>query len=82
MESHRFRLQMNRDQLRAYYAGNKPYIQCTTTQGRQLRFHASRIRPFVQSAGVSGEFVFYRDSEHQQWQIRQIAAVGDRQIRH
>lgn len=52
-----FFLDLNASQCEGYYAGRIRYVQVQSDDGRQIRFPASALLPYIGHYGVCGRFV-------------------------
>jgi hypothetical protein len=60
----RFRLNLTAEQYLKYYEGNVDAVQVVSDDGRQIRFPAAVLRPYLTHAGISGYFVIHFDEQH------------------
>ena len=59
-----FKLSISAAQYQHYYAGQVRNIQAQAFDGRQVRFPASALQPYLTHAGVHGEFVLEYDENN------------------
>lgn len=69
----RLRLALSTQQIKAYYQGQALSIQATTLDGRNVRFPANILRPFLRQDGVQGLFVLRIDQRNRVVEMRRIA---------
>lgn len=56
MQQIRFRIDISAQRLAEYYRGKARQVQVVSDDGRQVRFPAEKLRPFVTASGVQGYF--------------------------
>jgi hypothetical protein len=72
-QQYRFSLQINSQQFQRYYQGTASSVQVHSHCGRRLRFPASRLRPFLTHAGISGTFVLTVDTNNRFLDLKKIS---------
>lgn len=60
----RFALDLSYAQFESVYRGNTRYIQVVDNNGKQVRFSATHLRPYLTRNGVQGHFVLRYDDNH------------------
>ena len=60
----RFALDLSYDQFESVYRGSTRYIQVVDNNGKQVRFSATHLRPYLTRDGVQGSFVLRYDNNH------------------
>jgi hypothetical protein len=73
VQSVRFRLDLSRAQVLAYYRGAARQVIATAMDGRRVRFPAEQLRPFVAGDGVHGLFEMRFGEDHRLIDLRRIA---------
>ena len=66
----RFSLSIPAEEYLAYYEGSVRWVQVRSTDGEQVRFPASALRPFVDELGVEGVFEMTIDENSKLVNIR------------
>ncbi len=67
-----FRLALSAADYLAYYRGEARQIAVRSADGRQVRFPANILRPFLTHAGIEGEFVLQYDASNRFAGIRKL----------
>lgn len=57
-------LSLSAAQCERYYAGHIKYVQAQSDDGRQIRFPAQALLPYISHTGVQGRFVLRFDDQH------------------
>lgn len=68
----RFRLSITAEDYLAYYRGEARAVVVTAADGRNLRFPANILRPFLSHAGIVGEFALQYDEQNRFIGIRKL----------
>ncbi len=71
-----FDLDIDRDELLMYYAGDSVSIVAWTDDGVRVRFPASAVRPFVNHVGVRGRFRLYYSTDGRLERLVRMASDG------
>lgn len=71
-ESH-FDLDMSYTQFESVYRGNTQYIQVTDNAGKQVRFSATRLRPYLTRQGIQGRFIIRYDADHKFQSLEKVS---------
>lgn len=71
---YRFRLRISRDEMLRYYGGQAAAVQARSEDGRQVRFPANVLRPFITAAGVDGRFLLRVDAHNR---VLGLERIGD-----
>lgn len=72
MPESRFRLAIPAERYLSYYAGAARSVVVTAADGKRIQFPAERLRPFVTSRGIYGEFVLEYDGSNRLTALRRV----------
>ena len=76
MAQARFRVAITAEDYQVYYQGQVSHVQAVSFGGKQIRFHASHLRPYLQADGVNGEFILEYDENNNNKFVR-LHKIGD-----
>ena len=68
----RFYLNIPREEYLRYYQGNTQTVSVRAEDGRQVRFPAASLRPFVSHDGVQGRFEITLGEGNKLLEIRRL----------
>ncbi|MEW7977639.1 MAG: DUF2835 domain-containing protein [Candidatus Sedimenticola endophacoides] len=69
----RFRLAISAERYLRYYRGRARSVQAVLEDGRQVRFPASALRPFVTHEGIHGCFELTLDERNRLLGLRRLS---------
>ena len=73
MQQITFSLALNAAQCEGYYAGRVRYVQVLSDDGRQIRFPARALLPYIDHHGVRGRFVLRLDVNNKLLGLERLA---------
>lgn len=63
---------LNADTVSGIYGGRVRYVQALARDGRQVRFPALLLRPFITHQGISGTFAITIDAQHRLQSVQRV----------
>ena len=64
MREYQFSLNISADDYIYYYRGRVSKVSVLAWDGTRIEFHAERLRSFVTSSGIQGQFILSTDDQH------------------
>ncbi len=74
----RFHLSLTTDQYLAYYRGEASQVVVRAHDGRNVRFPANILRPFLTHSGIEGDFALEYDRDNKFVGIRSVPHESSR----
>lgn len=68
----RFQLSISASDYLAYYRGEAGQVAVRTIDGRNVRFPANILRPYLSHSGIVGDFVLQFDTDNRVVGIRRL----------
>lgn len=72
MSTHLCSLNLSPEVVQAAYTGALRYVQARSTEGLQLRFPITWLRPYVRRDGVHGTFALIVDAANRLQSLRRL----------
>lgn len=70
---YRFSIQISQEQFLRYYQGSAGAVQVYSECGQNLRFPASRLRPFLTHSGIHGRFQLTINADNRFVDLKQLS---------